>query len=220
MRAVLERGGTDAGAASFRAALLDVAPLDRDEWVDVAFGLGPLPDDGPDLPRGCVPYLQCRVDSLLRAIELASIDASDTPGRHRLGRRPRGGADPAAHRRHHRRRRSSAGAGRRRPRPGGAAAARSGLVRRGRGSTAAGAGARRDGLSPQLPVQRRPAGPPARRSRAGGARAADPALLRRPAAAAVPVARAGRRGGRCRDPPQRRAHRAGQPDRPASRDRH
>ncbi len=78
MRARLERGDAGAESAAFRAALLDVAPLDRDEWVDVAFGLGPLPDDGPDLPRGCVPYLQCRVDSLLRAIDLASIDASDT----------------------------------------------------------------------------------------------------------------------------------------------
>ncbi len=77
MRAWLERGGAGAGAASFRAAMLEVAPLDRDEWVDVAFGLGPLPDDGPDLPRGCVPYLQCRVDSLLRAIHLAPIEASD-----------------------------------------------------------------------------------------------------------------------------------------------
>jgi SAM-dependent methyltransferase len=78
MRARLERGAADACAASFRAAMLDVAPLDRDEWVDVAFGLGPLPDDGSDLPRGCVPYLQCRVESLLRAIELAPIEASDT----------------------------------------------------------------------------------------------------------------------------------------------
>jgi SAM-dependent methyltransferase len=78
MRALLERGGAGANGASFRAALLDVAPLDRDEWVDVAFGLGPLPDDGADLPRGCVPYLQCRVDSLLRAIHLAPIEASDT----------------------------------------------------------------------------------------------------------------------------------------------
>jgi SAM-dependent methyltransferase len=77
MRARLERGEADACAASFRAAMLDAAPLDRDEWVDVAFGLGPLPDDGPDLPRGCVPYLQCRVDSLLRVIDLAPIEASD-----------------------------------------------------------------------------------------------------------------------------------------------
>lgn len=76
MRALLERG--DAGAAALRAALLEIGPLDRDEWLDVAFGLGPVPDDGPDLPRGCVPYLQCRIDSLLRAIDLASIDASDT----------------------------------------------------------------------------------------------------------------------------------------------
>ena len=77
VRARLERG--DAGAAAwFGAALLDVAPLDRDAWLDAAFGLGPLPDDGPELPRGCVPYLACRVESLLRAIDLARIEASDT----------------------------------------------------------------------------------------------------------------------------------------------
>ena len=76
MRTLLERG--DPNAAALRAALLEIGPLDRDEWVDVAFGLGPIPDDGPDLPRGCVPYLQCRVDSLLRAIDLAGIEASDT----------------------------------------------------------------------------------------------------------------------------------------------
>jgi len=77
MRALLECGDADACSAAFRAALLDVAPLDRDAWLDLAFGLGPLPDDGPDLPRGCVPYLACRVESLLRAIDLAPIEASD-----------------------------------------------------------------------------------------------------------------------------------------------
>ena len=75
MRALLERGAADATA--LRAALTGVAPLDRDGWVDEAFGLEPPPDDGPDLPLGCVPYLPCPVDALLRMIDLAAIDASD-----------------------------------------------------------------------------------------------------------------------------------------------
>ena len=74
-RALLERGAADATA--LRAALAGVAPLDRDGWVDEAFGLEPPPDDGPDLPLGCVPYLPCPVDALLRMIDLAAIDASD-----------------------------------------------------------------------------------------------------------------------------------------------
>lgn len=78
MRSRLVHGDASAESVALRAALLDVAPLERDAWLDLAFGLGPLPDDGPDLPRGCVPYLACRVESLLRAIDLARIDASNT----------------------------------------------------------------------------------------------------------------------------------------------
>jgi hypothetical protein len=50
----------------FRDALLRVPPGERDAWLDSIFGLGDLPDDGPDLPRGCVPYLPSSVDTLLR----------------------------------------------------------------------------------------------------------------------------------------------------------
>ena len=78
MRSRLVHGDASAESVALRAALLDVAPVERDAWLDLAFGLGPLPDDGPDLPRGCVPYLACRVESLLRAIDLARIDASNT----------------------------------------------------------------------------------------------------------------------------------------------
>ena len=50
----------------FRERLLQVPTLDRDAWVDVVLGLDELPDDGPELPSGCVPYLPCAVDVLLR----------------------------------------------------------------------------------------------------------------------------------------------------------
>jgi SAM-dependent methyltransferase len=75
MRGLLEDGACQ--ATTFRAALDAVAPLDRDAWVDLAFGLGPPPDDGPDLPRGCVPYLPCPVDALLRMVDHARIGAAD-----------------------------------------------------------------------------------------------------------------------------------------------
>lgn len=65
----------DPGA--FRAALLNVEPAERDRWVDRVLGLGELPDDGPELPRGCVPYLPCPVDVLLRTVDEAPIGASD-----------------------------------------------------------------------------------------------------------------------------------------------
>lgn len=63
--------------ALFKAALLDVPPKDRDVWVDGVFGLRDIPDDGPDLPRGCTPYLPCSVDALLRMVEQAPVQASD-----------------------------------------------------------------------------------------------------------------------------------------------
>jgi SAM-dependent methyltransferase len=62
---------------AFRAALLNVPPADRDQWLDAVLGLDELPDDGPELPRGCVPYLPCPVDALLRMVDQAPIRASD-----------------------------------------------------------------------------------------------------------------------------------------------
>lgn len=62
---------------AFRAALLAVPPNDRDAWLDVVLGLVEVPDDGPELPRGCVPYLPCPVDAVLRAVDLTSMGAHD-----------------------------------------------------------------------------------------------------------------------------------------------
>ena len=45
--------------------------------MDRALAIGPIPDDGPELPRGCVPYLPCPVDPLLRLVEHARVQASD-----------------------------------------------------------------------------------------------------------------------------------------------
>ncbi len=63
--------------AVFRAALTEVAPADRDAWLDLVLGLDEIPDDGPELPRDCVPYLPCPVDALLRVVEHAGVQASD-----------------------------------------------------------------------------------------------------------------------------------------------
>lgn len=75
VRARIEDGVRD--PASFRAALLAVPKVDRDAWVDRALGLGELPDDDPDLPRGCVPYLPSPVDVLLRVVDHAPVRAHD-----------------------------------------------------------------------------------------------------------------------------------------------
>lgn len=75
MRAVLEGGGYT--PALFRDALGAVPPVARDAWVDLALGLEVIAEDGPDLPRGCVPYLPCSVDALLRLIEHAPVGAGD-----------------------------------------------------------------------------------------------------------------------------------------------
>ena len=74
-RSLSERGLRD--PATFRAALSNVPPSARDVWLDRVLGLGELPEDEPELPRGCVPYLPCSVEVLLRMIDLASVGASD-----------------------------------------------------------------------------------------------------------------------------------------------
>jgi SAM-dependent methyltransferase len=61
----------------FRASLTSVPPIARDAWADRVLGLGAPPEDGPALPRGCVPYLPCSVDALLRLTEHAPVRASD-----------------------------------------------------------------------------------------------------------------------------------------------
>jgi SAM-dependent methyltransferase len=75
IRSRVQHGQHDREA--FREALLRVAPSERDAWLDRVLGLGALPDDGPDLPRGCVPYFPCSVDALLRMAEQARVSASD-----------------------------------------------------------------------------------------------------------------------------------------------
>jgi hypothetical protein len=75
VRSLIERGRHD--QSFFRMALLGVAPPERDAWVDFVFGIGELPDDGPELPRGCAPYLPCSVDTLLRVVEQTPVRASD-----------------------------------------------------------------------------------------------------------------------------------------------
>lgn len=69
--------GPIARGAALRAALAAVPPLERDPWVDRTLGLGAPPDDGPALPRGCVPYLPSPVDALLRLTEHAEVRVSD-----------------------------------------------------------------------------------------------------------------------------------------------
>ncbi|HXS16281.1 MAG TPA: hypothetical protein VN764_03780, partial [Polyangiaceae bacterium] len=55
--------------SAFRAALMSVPPLDRDAWVDRVLGIEQSVDDGPELPRGCAPYLPCPVDAVLAMLE-------------------------------------------------------------------------------------------------------------------------------------------------------
>ena len=60
-----------------RAALMAVPPTERDAWTDLVLGIDSVPGDGPELPRGCVPYLPCPVDALLRMVEQAGVQESD-----------------------------------------------------------------------------------------------------------------------------------------------
>jgi len=76
VRSSIERGLRDPGV--FRAALMRVRASERDAWLDRALGLGALPEDGPDLPPGCVPYLPSPVDVLLRMVDQTPIRSSDT----------------------------------------------------------------------------------------------------------------------------------------------
>ncbi len=51
--------------------------MDRDAWLDVVLGPDEICEDGAALPRGCVPYLPCAVDALLRVVDQAPVGAAD-----------------------------------------------------------------------------------------------------------------------------------------------
>jgi len=75
MRLRIERG--EHTPSTFRAALTTIEPEARDAWLDVVLGFGELPDDGADLPRGCVPYVPCAVDTILEMVTRADVRADD-----------------------------------------------------------------------------------------------------------------------------------------------
>ena len=60
-----------------RATLDELDPVDVDPWLDRALGLESLPDDGPELPTGCVPYLPCPARLVMRALDEAAVDEDD-----------------------------------------------------------------------------------------------------------------------------------------------
>jgi Histone methylation protein DOT1 len=74
-RSTIQRGRHEPSA--FREAILGIPPGARDAWLDAVLGLGALPEDGPDLPRHCVPYLPCPVEPLLRVVDRARVGPAD-----------------------------------------------------------------------------------------------------------------------------------------------
>lgn len=63
--------------ATFTAALEEVPPQDRDEWLNVLWDIDEIPSDDPDLPRGCVPYLPCEVATVLEVVHQAAVTRDD-----------------------------------------------------------------------------------------------------------------------------------------------
>lgn len=71
-----------AGARYLSVALQSVPGPHRDAWWDrVLLGEDSLdesiPEDGEDLPEGCVPYLPCPIDALLQAIGTLQLQPHD-----------------------------------------------------------------------------------------------------------------------------------------------
>ncbi|HYQ18007.1 MAG TPA: hypothetical protein VEQ58_19675, partial [Polyangiaceae bacterium] len=59
-------GEGHATPALLRKALSRLAPGADDAWLDFVLELEPALEDGPELPRGCVPYLPCATRALLQ----------------------------------------------------------------------------------------------------------------------------------------------------------
>lgn len=60
-----------------RSTLNDIPREDYDAWLDVLLDVGDIPDDGPDLPRDCIPYLPCPASTVLGIVEQAEVTTRD-----------------------------------------------------------------------------------------------------------------------------------------------
>lgn len=63
--------------AIFDAAIEQIPGGARDEWVDLVWDIDEIPSDAADLPRGCVPYLPCAVETVLHAVHRAAVTCDD-----------------------------------------------------------------------------------------------------------------------------------------------
>ncbi|MDQ2642880.1 MAG: class I SAM-dependent methyltransferase [Myxococcota bacterium] len=63
--------------ARFAVELEAIPQQQRDEWLDRLWDVEGIEADSPDLPRGCVPYLPCAVQTLLDAVREAAVTAED-----------------------------------------------------------------------------------------------------------------------------------------------
>jgi SAM-dependent methyltransferase len=72
-----ELQGARVTPATFSAALSQIPPHERDEWLDLLWDIDGVPPDDPGLPRSCVPYLPCAVATVLEAIQQAAVTCDD-----------------------------------------------------------------------------------------------------------------------------------------------
>jgi len=68
---------TDTSAVHLRRALMRLPPAERDAWLDRVFAIDGWPEDGPDLPPGCVPYLPGPVEILTTMVDEAGVGTGD-----------------------------------------------------------------------------------------------------------------------------------------------
>jgi len=77
LRLRAELRSTGVTPATFAAELDAIPGPDRDEWLDLLWDVDGVAIDDPELPRGCVPYLPCAVDTVLQAVHAAGVTADD-----------------------------------------------------------------------------------------------------------------------------------------------
>src|SRR5690606_7158895 len=65
--------------ATFRAEYERIHPESRDDWLDYLWDIDEIPADGPELPRGGVPYLPCAVGTVLEALQYAAVTSELPP---------------------------------------------------------------------------------------------------------------------------------------------
>ena len=75
IRDLLQNG--EAAPTTLATAFYATPSAEWDHWLDLVWDIDGVPEDGAELPRGCVPYIPCPASTVHEALQQAAVTRDD-----------------------------------------------------------------------------------------------------------------------------------------------